>query len=399
MSSRGLRIVVGAAGWAGHVFPAFAVARALRRRGHRVLLNSFERWREQALELDLEFTPGVERVSFPGVAPAAPGIPTLPEAARALVPRFREFGADLVLHDLYTLGPGLAADAATIPRATMMPHPYPEPGGAEPPFSWGLLPPRTALGKAFWRPVRGWFETRRWAAGKRILDELRAELGLPPIGTHNLMVSERLTMIGTFPQLEYPRVWPGYMEVTGPPFFELPYRDVELPPGDEPLVLVTASTEQDPGLRLLRVTLEALEDDPVRVLATINRRGEPWTGARPANAVVHDWISYSQILPLCSLVVCRGGHGTLARALAAGAPVVVCPAGEDMAENATRAAWAGAGVMLPGRLLGPRALRAAVRRVLAHPGFRRRAEEIAAWSREHDAAERIADLLERSVDG
>ena len=389
------RFVVGAAGWAGHVFPAFAVARELRARGHAVLLTSFERWREQALELDLEFEPGPERVSFPGVSPAGPGIPSLPDAARELVGRFTEFGADAVLHDLYTLGPALAADAAAIKRATMMPHPYPEPGGGEPPYSWGLMPPRTRLGAAFWKPLRRAFETRRWERGKVVLDELRAELGLAPIGSHNLMVSERLTMIATFPQLEYPRQWPEYMHVTGPPFFELPYADVELPVGDEPLVLVTASTEQDPELELLGATLEALADEPLRVIATTNRKGEAWGRPLPANARVYDWISYSQVLAEAALVVCRGGHGTLARALAAGVPVVVCPAGQDMPENATRAAWSGAGAMLPGRLLGTAAMRAAVRRVLGEPTYAARAARIGAWSRENDGAERIADLLER----
>ena len=77
--------------------------------------------------------------------------------------------------------------------------------------------------------------------------------------------------MATFPQLEYPRRWPAGVHVTGPMEFELPYPDIELPEGDAPLVLVAPSTAQDPELRLVRVALEALAEEPVRVVATTNR--------------------------------------------------------------------------------------------------------------------------------
>lgn len=390
-----LRVVVGAAGWAGHVFPAFAVARELRRRGHRVLLESSERWRPVAAELDLEFAAEPEEVVFPGPAPPGSGLPTLAEAARAMTPRLREFQPDVSLHDLYSLIPALASEAAGARRATMMPHPYPEPAGSEPPFAWGLMPGRTPVGRRFWRSTRGLVETRGRRRGRTVLNQLRAEVGLGPMGDHNLMISEGLTIVATFPQLEYPRVWPAGFEVTGPPMFELEHDPVDLPPGDDPLILVAASTRQDLELDLIRVALEAFRTEPVRVVAATNQPGRPWRGQVAENAVVCDWVSYTQILPLAAAVVCRGGHGTLARSLAAGVPVLVCPVGGDMAENATRVAWYGAGVTLPRRLLGPATLRLAMRRLLDEPRFAERAGEIAAWAARNDAAVTIADLLER----
>ena len=71
----------------------------------------------------------------------------------------------------------------------------------------------------------------------------------------------------------------------------------------------------------------------------------------PANARLVDWVSYEQAMPRADLVVCHAGHGTLATALACGAPVVTVPAAGDMAENGARAQWAGAGLNLPGRFL------------------------------------------------
>ena len=99
-------------------------------------------------------------------------------------------------------------------------------------------------------------------------------------------------------------------------------------------MVVAPSTAQDPDGRLVRVALEALADEPVRVLATTNRRGRAAARRRPANAVVVDWLSYSQAMALADLVVCHGGHGTVCRALAAGVPVLCCPAVGDMSENA-----------------------------------------------------------------
>jgi UDP:flavonoid glycosyltransferase YjiC (YdhE family) len=100
-------------------------------------------------------------------------------------------------------------------------------------------------------------------------------------------------------------------------------------------------------------------------------------------------------MPLCDVVVCHAGHGTLVRALASGCAVVACPAVGDMNENAARLDWAGAGVRVPRRFARPRALRLAVERALGEPSIRARARELAAWSRSHDAGSAAAVLLER----
>ena len=139
-------------------------------------------------------------------------------------------------------------------------------------------------------------------------------------------------------------------------------------------MLVAPSTAQDPECRLVRAALEALADEPVRVLATTNRHvpAEPLPPA-PANAVVVDWLSYSQAMAAADLVICHGGHGTVARALGAGVPVICCPAVGDMAENGARVAWSGAGLMLPWRLVGAASLRLVVRRALGDPSLAARA--------------------------
>jgi UDP:flavonoid glycosyltransferase YjiC (YdhE family) len=257
-----------------------------------------------------------------------------------------------------------------------------------------MQPPRTPVGRAVWRGVQPVLESglRR---GRDEMNETRAAVGLPTIESFHGGISRELAMVATFPQLEYPRRWPAGVNVTGPMQFELPYPNIELPVGDQPLVLVAPSTAQDPELRLVRTALEALAEEPVRVVATTNRLDPAPAPAAPGNAVVLDWLSYSQVMPQASLVICHGGHGTVARALAAGVPVLCCPHVGDMAENAARVAWAGAGLMLPWRLLATGPLRVASRRILGDESFRHRASELAAWSRANDGGEHGARLVEQ----
>jgi UDP:flavonoid glycosyltransferase YjiC (YdhE family) len=167
----------------------------------------------------------------------------------------------------------------------------------------------------------------------------------------------------------------------------------------DPVVLIAPSTSQDPQHRLLIAALEGLADAPVRVIATWNRRLPPRPLPVPANATLVDWVSYSKTMPLCDLVVCHAGHGTLARALSCGSPVVACPVAGDMNENAARVAWAGVGVRLPRRFIAARPLRLAVERALADASMRRRAQELAAWAASHDAADAAAILVEQLADG
>jgi UDP:flavonoid glycosyltransferase YjiC (YdhE family) len=184
------------------------------------------------------------------------------------------------------------------------------------------------------------------------------------------------------------------VRVVGPLLWEPPAANVELPPGDEPLVLVAPSTSQDPDHRLLHAALRGLADAPVRVLATWNRRLPSSPLPVPANARLVEWVSYARTMPHCDVVICHAGHGTLVRALSSGCAVVACPVAGDMNENAARVDWAGAGVRVPRRFIAPRPLRLAVERALGEPAIRARARELGAWSAAHDAADTAAHLVE-----
>jgi UDP:flavonoid glycosyltransferase YjiC (YdhE family) len=395
-SDRQLRLLVAAFGDPGHAFPAIALARELGRRGHEVLVETWERWREPVEAEGMAFTGAQEYTVYPPPGPDTPDGQTAAAAARALARLMEEFEPDLVVSDILTLAPTLAAEVAGVPHATLIPHVYPVQQPGMPMYSLGLRPPRTPLGRIGWRAT-GPLLAMGLRRGRDELNEIRARLGLGPIERFHGGISQLLAIVATFPQLEYPREWPSHVRVAGPLFFELPGERVELPEGDAPLVLVTPSTSQDPECGLLRVALEGLAEEPVRVLATTNRHRPERPIEVPENATVVDWMLYSQAMPAADVVICHGGHGTVARSLAAGTPLLVCPSVGDMGENAARVVWSGAGLSVPRRLLSPRAIRLATRRLLGEEQFRAKAREIAAWSDTHDGAAAAANLVEEAA--
>jgi UDP:flavonoid glycosyltransferase YjiC (YdhE family) len=389
-----LRVLLAAFGDAGHVFPAISLGIALAARGHEVVLETWEERRSAVEGAGLGFTAAEEYRMFPPPDPDSADGDHAGAAARALTPLLEKMRPHVVISDILTLAPALAAEKVGVPLATLIPHIYPvvEPG--MPFFAVGLRPPRTPFGRSLWRVGTGALNVGL-EHGRRDLNTQRARLGLSPVKRFHGGISPDLALVATFPQLEYPRRWPRGVEVTGPMTFELPHPEIDLPPGDAPLILIAPSTAHDAGNHLVRTALRALAQEPVRVIATTNRVAPQTPIEVPANAVLVDWLSYSQLMPIASLVVSHGGHGTVARALGAGTPVLVCPIVGDMSETAMRVTWARVGLSLPWRLCRPAPLRWVARRLLDDPSFSHRAAELERWGALRNGAERGAELIER----
>ncbi|WP_187368880.1 glycosyltransferase [Baekduia soli] len=307
------------------------------------MVETWTRWQPDVEREGLRFAPAPEYHVFPTQErPLKPyeEVRRATGVTRGLVAAERP---DVVVADILTLAPALAAELEGVPWATLVPHvdPRGHPGFA--PYSLGARLPRTELGRRAWGLLDPLLE-RGVQLGRRELNATRARLGLPPLAHVHGGISRQLALIGTFPQLEYPREPPEpATHVVGPLQWEPPFGDVDLPEGDPswPLVLVAPSTAQDAEQHMLRAALEGLAGLPVRVLASTNHRPLPGPAVVPANARLVDWVSYSRTMPRCDLVVCHAGHGTLVRALSAGCVVVACPAAGDMNENAARVDWAG----------------------------------------------------------
>ena len=393
-AGRPLRLFLGAFGDPGHAFPMLALGSQLASRGHEVTLETWKRWRTDVEAAGMRFVPAPEYPVFPTRERPLQPYEAVVRATAQTRPAVAAAAPDALVHDILTLAPAMAGELEGIPVATLVPHVYPVGAPGLPPYSLGARLPRTAFGSRIWRAF-----DRAVAIGLRRgqaeLNETRVRLGLPPVSRLHGGISEQLCIVGTFPQLEYPRPWPHSVHVVGPLFWEPPYEDVGPPPGVDPLLLIAPSTAQDPEHRLLRAAVAGLGREPVRVLATWNRKPLRAPVFAAPNTRLVEWVSYSRTMRRCALVICHAGHGTMVRALASGCPVVAVPHSGDMAENAARADWAGVGVRLPWRLLAPATLRLAVRRALAEVDLAERASQLGAWAAAHDGSARAADLVEQ----
>jgi UDP:flavonoid glycosyltransferase YjiC (YdhE family) len=387
-------VLLGAFGDPGHAFPMIALGCALVARGHDVTLQTWTRWREHVEAEGMTFAAAPEYQVFPSGPEPLDFYEAVVHATLDTRPLVQEVKPDVAVADILTLAPALAAELEGVPCATLIPHVHPHGERHFPIYSLGARMPRSAAGRTLWRrlqrPINAGLEL-----GRVELNRTRERVGLAPLDHVHGGISRRLALVASFPQLEYSRQWRDGEHVVGPLMWEPPTADVELPPGDAPLVLVAPSTAQDAEHRLLEAALRGLADAPVRVLATWNRRLPPRPLPVAANTRLVEWVSYARTMPHCDVVVCHAGHGTLVRALASGCVVVACPAIGDMNENAARLDWAGAGVRVPRRFASSRVLRLAVERALADDSIRARARELAAWNDEHDPGATASRLVEQ----
>src|SRR6476620_9911464 len=120
----GLRILIGAFGDPGHAFPAIAVGKELVGRGHQVTLETWTRWRPDVEREGMTFAPAPEYQVFPTRERPLKPYAAAARAAGETRPLIRELEPHVVVNDVLTLAPALAAELEGRPRATLVPHFY-----------------------------------------------------------------------------------------------------------------------------------------------------------------------------------------------------------------------------------------------------------------------------------
>ena len=366
-----------------------AVARALAARGHQVTFSSGAQHVDDAAREGLHFVemPIIVGSTHEHLRPYEDS----EEMARAFAPILDVEQPDVVVADLLTLGPALAAEARGIPLATLLIHPLHSPSRDLPPFGWGRAP---AHGPMRWRDA--WLRASNVKTLQRARDDLnrvRANLGMKATARLDAQISDQLALVATLPSLELPRSdWPAYAHVVGPCLYDAGGAVPAMPSGEGPLVLIAASTahEQRP---LIDASVDAVARLGARALLTVGKSEAPQS--LPSSIVATGFISHDAVLPSCDAVICNGGHGIVARALTHGVPLVVVPGHGDQQENGYRVARAGAGVVVKRRKLGT--LQQALREILHDPRYKAAATEIGREAAAMDGPARAAALVEALV--
>jgi UDP:flavonoid glycosyltransferase YjiC (YdhE family) len=303
---------------------------------------------------------------------------------------------DLVVCSFFAIGAMAAAEAAGVDFDVLFPNAYLLPASGIPPFGLGLAPAKSALGRARDRIITS-MTTRQWDKGVPGLNELRASLGLAPIRSFFDQVHRaRRELVLTSSDFDFPGDLPPNVRYVGAILDDPEWANaVEwTPPTDgRPLVLVALSTTFQDHAACLQRIVDAMATLPVHAIVTTGPAIDPSTITAATNVTVVTAAPHSQILRRASAVVTHGGHGTIVRALAAGAPMVVLPHGRDQADNARRITSRGAGISLR-RSAKPTKIATAVERLLDTPAYRAAAERLGESILRDAAGDALVDELE-----
>lgn len=289
--------------------------------------------------------------------------------------------ADALVVNDGLFGSMMAAEQARLPYAVILPHHYMYPAPGLPPAGTMFVPPRNALERARDRVINLLLE-RAFDGGLPALNSGRAALGLPPLRhVFEQMHRADRVLVLTSPAFDFEAAeLPANVRYVGPviddPVWAAEPASAALPPGTQPLVVVSFSTTFQNQQGTLQRVIDALGELPVRGLVTIGPTLDASAFRVPANVALQRFARHSQLFPHAAAVVTHGGHGTVIRALACGVPVICMPMGRDQGGNAVRVAARHAGKALAATA-PVRAIRAALKDVLESPRYREQAQRLA----------------------
>jgi len=365
----------------GNVPPAIGIAQELTSRGHDVVFIGYEVQRQsfQAKGYSFSVLPrsglfDIYRTSVPAerMAGLLANVWASPEHLEDIPDALAATSADVLIVD-FSLQGALASMARLAVPAAVLAHSA---------IAGLVPPPESPVGEA------------RLAATNR----LREGASLPTLARLNDAWAGCLTLVTTIPDLDPAAADADpSMRYVGPVFEGFPDEPWDSPwdlDDDRKMVLVSFSTTSlwDQSGRI-RNTLEALADEPLRVLVSASQAIE--LASVPRNAAIRRFVPHARVLPSVAATVTHAGHGTLSASLAHGAPVVALPnPAADQPFLAAMLQKLGTGIALDGEAQ-PGAIRTAVNEVMRQPSYAAAAGGLADAIRSSPGAAGAADELER----
>jgi len=318
--------------------------------------------------------------------------------AEDVADELRRRPADVVAADHLLPGALVAGQAAGARTAAIATTLMGVPQWGVPASGGGLLPTRAPLGRLKGAAAARLL-VRIWAAGLPAVNAARAAHGLDPVHDPiGIFAAWDRVLVLASAGLELP-TWspPPHVRLVGArlddPAWASPWQS---PDGDGSLVLVALSSSFMDQRDLLARAAAALGRLPVRGLVTTGPAIDPADVASPPNVAVVRSAPHSVVMRHASAVVTHAGHGTTAKALAAGVPLVALPMGRDQPDIAARVAFAGAGLRLPPGSSSARIARA-VQRLLDEPRYAEGARRVAAIMSEEGRQDLAVAELEALV--
>lgn len=426
-----MRIVLVSVGTLGDVHPFVAVAIELAAAGLTPVLAAAESCRAIADRHGIAFHPvrpdGAELLADMGLdeATVARAVASdlgfvidrviLPYADRTLADLGAAMaGADLALCGSFSVLGRIAAEAAGVPVMSLLLQPMALFSADDPPVTptgSALLPAlRRALGA---RAVRPLLRLARLANRRRLrpFASLRASLDLPPARGDELidgpLSAERVFALWSPELAPLPRDAAPTVTMAGCTFYDGGFAGASPPPaldrflsdGPPPMVFTlgslaihaeggfyaaSAAAARAAGMRAVLLVGDDLVADH-RHLAS-------------DDVLVAGYAPHSAVFARAAAVAHHGGAGTIAQAMRAGVPQLVCPVFGDQFDNAARLARRGVAICLPHARYTAESAGRSLTRLLGDRAIADRAGEIAGRVRRENGAAVVACAIARRGD-
>jgi UDP:flavonoid glycosyltransferase YjiC (YdhE family) len=409
-----MKFVMTPVGSAGDVHPFIGLGRALRARGHDVVIVTAGPFEQTVTRAGLRFRETVSAEIFDRLSKH----PDLWNSLRGLklvlgsvasylrlgyerVAESYEPGRTVLVGHALSFGTRLFEEKHGAPAATL--HLAPSI------FRSDFEQPAIAPGRDLTRAPR-WVKRSFWWAADRFLSDplivpklnaFRLELGLAPVSrVFRDWLHSPQRVIGLFPDWFAPPQpdWPAALRLTGFPQYDegdqhqlSPALLEFLDQGTPPIVFTPGSANQN-AAAFFRAAVQAA--------SRLNRRALLLTRFTehlpPLPPTVHheSYAPLSRLLPRTAALVHHGGIGTLAQALAAGVPQLTMPMGFDQPDNTTRLLRLGVARWIsPAQFSGER-VAPLLDALLTDPAVASSCAKYAALLKDSSAPARTCDLLE-----
>ena len=402
----------------GHINPMTALARALQRRGHEVVIYGIADCEARVRAAGVEFwkigaedyPPGTLRLlderlgELKGLATFRFTVERVKNTARMILrdgpEAVSKSGVEALLVDEADMG-GNVAEYLGLPFVSIAMFPPLIQDDRIPPFCFGWAARQDRISRL--RNELGFRLLSRiaWPVFRVVNDQRRA-WGLKPLKRSTDSLS-KLAQIAQMPEaLEFDvPARRAVLHYTGPfvdarqrPAVEFPWEQLD----GRPLIYASLGTLQNGSEAVFRTIAGACAGLDAQLAISLGGGLDPARlGTLAGDPIVVRYAPQLEIVKRAAVVITHAGLNTVLESLAEGVPLVALPLGNDQPGVAARVAARGAGVVIPRRKLTAKRLRSAVQAVLGEERYRNAARWLQAAMGKIDGPNRAADIVEKTL--
>jgi zeaxanthin glucosyltransferase len=402
----------------GHINPMTALARALQRRGHEVVIYGIADCEARVRAAGVEFY-RIGAEDYPvgtlrklderlgelkGLATFRFTVERVKNTARMILrdgpEAVRKTGVEALLVDEADMG-GNVAEYLGLPFVSIAMFPPLVQDDRIPPFCFGWRAGQDRLSRL--RNELGFRLLSKVAAPIfKLVNEQRRAWGMPVLKRSTDALS-KLAQIAQLPEaLEFDVPGrPANLHYTGPfvdaaqrPAVEFPWERLD----GRPLVYASLGTMQNGSESIFRTIAAACAGLHAQLVISLGGGLDPSRlGTLAGDPIVVRYAPQLEIVKRAAVVITHAGLNTVLESLAEGVPLVALPLGNDQPGVGARVAARGAGVVIPQQKLTAKKLQAAVRKVLDDPSYTRAAGGLRKAIGEADGLNRAAEVIETAL--